>query len=205
MNAKTFSNTVIAIGAIALVAIPVTNAMAQTQPNSWQAARTIQVPASQRQIFSPQARQNIRIAPGALPVRQPATPVANTGNSRGYTPPTIRNPYPNSPRLLPAAGVPTPSGGQAASLTSSGGAIGNRIGIAVQPNLPAPVLLIFSTGGVVPANINSRVIRDSRGFYTLVPAQLCFNNVQNWVVKLQLADGRLIDPVGYFARPTNCP
>lgn len=228
MNIKIFSNAVIAFGAIALVVIPASNLMAQTLPTSRQIVKprivnqlpvpakqapsvtkstpqpvtTYRVPVTQRQIFSPQARRNIVIAPGAVPVRQPAAPVANTGR---FTPPTIRNPYPTPARAVPAAGTPAPSNGQAASLTSSKGAIGNRIGIAVRPSLSQPVFLIFSTGGIVPANITSRVLRDGRGFYTPVPVQLCFNNVQNWVAKLQLADGTLLNPVGYFARPTNCP
>jgi ribosomal protein L39E len=236
MNVKTFSNAVIAIGAIALVAIPVSNALAQTLPASRQVVKQVpatankqlpamsaksnkpvpafKVPVTQRQVFSPQARRNIRLAPNAVPVRNAPVPAANnstrptlpaSGGFRRYTPPTIGNRYPATSRALPAAGTPAPSNGQAASLTSSSGAIGNRIGIAVRPNLSQPVFLIFSTGGFVPANITSRVLQDSRGFYTPVPAQLCFNNVQNWVAKLQLADGTLLDPIGRFARPSNCP
>jgi len=90
MNVKTFSNAVITIGAIACVVIPTTRLLAHTTscpqqvikplpaaprqaPNASNAMRqpvkTYRVPVRQRQIYAPQARRNIRVAPGAVPSR----------------------------------------------------------------------------------------------------------------------------------------
>ena len=99
---------------------------------------------------------------------------------------------------------PVPANGLAVALTANLGAIGNRVDVAIRPNLSAPALVIFNGGNFAPANINVRVQQDARGYYITVPPALCYSNVKSWVVKIQLANGMLFDPAGLFARPVDC-